>query len=81
MLGAMSEGARRDLGGSAPVDDLTDEERAELERETHLRRGDEVLWIEPDGRFRREPLSKVYYLHTPRGIFRLSRITKQVVEV
>lgn len=61
--------------------DLSARERDELERRQHLRRGDEVLWIEPDGRLRREPVSNVYYIQTARGVFRLSRITKEVVEV
>lgn len=77
----MSQHASASSGEEAPLGDLSEGERAELDREQHLRKGEEVIWIEPDGRVRREPLSKVYYLQTSRGVFRVSRITKQVVEV
>jgi len=40
-----------------------------------------VVWIEPDGRIRREKTSKLYYIRTRRGIYRVSRISGEVVEV
>ena len=43
--------------------------------------GDEVVWIEPDGRIRREKLSSLYYIQTRRGVYRVSRISNEVVEV
>jgi len=43
--------------------------------------GDEVVWVEPDGRIRREKLSSLYYFRTRRGIYRVSRISNKVVEV
>jgi len=61
--------------------DLSEEERRRLEIHRHCVKGDEVLWVEPGGNVRREPIENVYYLQTDRGVFRVSRITHRVVEV
>jgi len=61
--------------------DLSDDERSELETRHYVRKGDELVWIELDGNLRREPLSNVYYIRTERGVFRVSRLNGQVVEV
>ncbi len=55
--------------------------RAELERKQYLKVGKEMVWIEPEGAVRREPIDKLYYIRTPRGVFRVSRISEKVVEV
>jgi hypothetical protein len=60
---------------------LTPDEKSELETRQVVTVGDEVVWIEPDGRIRREKLSSVYYIRTGRGVYRVSRISKEVVEV
>jgi hypothetical protein len=60
---------------------LTPEEKKELETRQLITTGDEVVWIEPDGRIRREKLSSLYYIRTRRGVYRASRISKEVVEV
>jgi hypothetical protein len=60
---------------------LTPEEKQELETRQVVTVGDDVVWIEPDGRIRREKLSSVYYIRTGRGVYRVSRISKEVVEV
>ena len=60
---------------------LTPEQRAELERERALRIGDELVWIEPEGRVRREKLARLYYVRTSRGMFRWSKIEDVLVEV
>jgi hypothetical protein len=60
---------------------LTPEEKKALETHLLITTGDEVVWIEPDGRIRREKLSNLYYIRTRRGVYRASRISKEVVEV
>jgi hypothetical protein len=60
---------------------LTPEEKKALETRLLITTGAEVVWIEPDGRIRREKLSNLYYIRTRRGVYRASRISKEVVEV
>ena len=60
---------------------LTPEEREALETRHLVTAGDEVIWIEPDGRVRREKLSSLYYIRTRRGVYRVSRISNEIVEV
>ena len=60
---------------------LTPEEKQALETRQLITTGDEVVWIEPDGRIRREKVSNLYYIRTRRGVYRASRISKEVVEV
>ena len=60
---------------------LTPEEQEALRTRHLVTTGDEVVWIEPDGRIRREKTSKLYYIRTRRGIYRVSRISNEVVEV
>lgn len=60
---------------------LTPEEKKELETRQLVTTGNEVVWIEPDGRIRREKLSNLYYIRTGSGVYRASRISKEVVEV
>jgi hypothetical protein len=69
-----------------PVNDpltasLTPEEKETLATRHLVTTGDEVVWVEPDGRVRREKLSSLYYIRTRRGVYRVSRISNQVVEV
>lgn len=61
--------------------DLSEDERRQLDMRHYVRKGDELVWIELDGDLRREPVSKVYYIHTARGVFRVSRLDGRVVEV
>ena len=60
---------------------LTPEEKETLQTRYLVTTGDEVVWVEPDGRIRREKLSSLYYIQTRRGIYRVSRISNEVVEV
>ena len=60
---------------------LTPEEKETLQTHHLVTTGDEVVWVEPDGRIRREKLSSLYYIRTRRGIYRASRISNKVVEV
>jgi hypothetical protein len=60
---------------------LAPEQRAVLETERALRVGDELVWIEPEGRVRREKLARLYYVRTARGMFRWSKIEDALVEV
>ena len=78
---------RRDVGYPDPmtdaalISDLSEPERNELEQSHYLRKGDDLIWLEPGGGVRRERASKLYYIQTRRGVFRVSRITHEVVEV
>jgi hypothetical protein len=63
------------------LEDLTPEQRQELERRRHLRVGRDLVWIELDGRVRRQRFDSVYYFQTERGVFRVSRLDGEVVEV
>ena len=60
---------------------LTPEEEKTLRTRDLVTTGDEVVWVEPDGRIRREKLSSLYYIRTRRGVYRVSRISNKVVEV
>jgi len=60
---------------------LSAEQRAALEAERALRVGDELVWIEPEGRVRREKLARLYYVRTARGLYRWSKIDAALVEV
>ena len=60
---------------------LTPEEKETLRIRSLVTTGKEAVWIEPDGRIRREKLSSLYYIRTRRGVFRVSRISNEVVEV
>jgi hypothetical protein len=68
-------------GNDSLTASLTPEERETLEIRYLVTTGDEVVWVEPDGRTRREKLASLYYIRTRRGIYRVSRISKEVVEV
>lgn len=69
------------LHDDAALRDLSDAQREHLERKRYAQVGDEVVWIEPGGKFRREQTDRLYYIQTDRGVFRVSRITREVVEV
>ncbi len=60
---------------------LTSEQREELERRGYVKLGDALIWIEPESGVRKELLSNLYYIRTGRGVFRVSRISGEVVEV
>lgn len=60
---------------------LTPEQRAQLEADRVLRVGDELIWIEAEGRVRKQPVSKLYYVRTALGMFRWSKIDDALVEV
>ena len=66
---------------SACITDLSEPERTELEQAHYVRKGGDLVWLEPGGGVRRERASKLYYIQTRRGVFRVSRITHEVVEV
>ena len=72
--------------GRLPEDDallsaLTPEQRSALAAERVLRVGDALVWIEPEGRVRREKLARLYYVRTSRGMYRWSKIDDALVEV
>ena len=76
----MTEAAR------SPAEDailvaLTPEQRSQLEADQVLRVGDELIWIEAEGRVRKQPVAKLYYVRTALGMFRWSKIDEALVEV
>jgi hypothetical protein len=60
---------------------LSNDEKAELERKSFVKVGDEVVWSDPERGLRREAMSRLYYIQTTKGVFRVSRITREIVEV
>jgi hypothetical protein len=60
---------------------LSPEERKHLELYHFVRSGDDVVWIEPEGRVRKEKYGRLYYLRTAKGVYRTSRITDDIIEV
>ena len=70
-----------ELRDAGLIGDLSDEQRRELELRRYLRVGDELIWIEIDHRVRRERTAQIGYVQTERGVFRVSRLTGEVVEV
>lgn len=60
---------------------LSDDEKAELERRSFVKVGNDVVWADPERGIRREAMSRLYYIQTTNGVFRVSRITREIVEV
>ena len=67
--------------GAGILETLNEAERTQLESERMLRVGDTLFWVEPEGRVRREKVTRVYYVRTARGVFRYSKIDDALVEV
>ena len=77
----MTTDPTRPPGEAALLEDLSPEQRRELETRHAVRVGDSLVWIEPEGRVRRERVSRLYYVRTARGVFRYSKIDDALVEV
>lgn len=77
----MADAANPPADGAGLLGDLSDEQRAELDSRGYVKVGLDLAWIEPGGRERREPLDRLYYVHTLRGMFRVSLLTGDLVEV
>ena len=77
----MEDTKKAELRDAALIEDLSDEQRRELELRRYLRVGEELIWIGIDHRIRRERIAQIGYVQTDRGIFRVSRLTGEVVEV
>ena len=60
---------------------LSSEQMAELELKGYVTVGDDVVWKDRERGLRREPMSRLYYIQTDKGVFRISRITREVIEV
>ncbi len=69
-------------GGDSPlVGDLSEDEQRELALRHYVKKGKDLLWLEPEGTVRRERTESLYYIRTGRGVFRVSRLNQDVVEV
>ena len=77
----MTDDATRDPAKEAILECLSPPERSDLEDKQFVKTGEHLVWIEPEGAIRREVLSKLYYIRTARGVFRISRLTGEVIEV
>jgi hypothetical protein len=66
---------------AAQLQDLDAEQRRQLEAKGYVQAAGDVVWIEPGGAVRREKATKLYYIATRRGVFRVSRISREVIEV
>jgi hypothetical protein len=73
--------ATRSGADVASLEDLDAEQRRTLDAKGYVQAGDDVVWIEPGGAVRREKATKLYYIATRRGVFRVSRISREVIEV
>jgi hypothetical protein len=69
------------LKDAALLDDLGEAQRRQLALRHYLKVGDELIWIDPDRRVRRQRATSVYYVPTARGVYRVSKLTGEVVEV
>lgn len=76
----MAEDATANLQDEA-LEFLSPEEKEQLQKHHYVKSGDGLIWIEPDGAIRKEKISNLYYIRTARGVFRISRISNEVVEV
>lgn len=63
------------------LEGLTPDQRRELAMRHYVRVGPDLVWIELGGQVRREAASRLYYVQTDRGVYRVSRLTGEVVEV
>ena len=77
----MADDEFADLENEVSLESLSPEERNELRRKHYVRSGDEVVWIEPERRVRREKAAALYYIRTGRGVFRVSRLNGEIIEV
>jgi hypothetical protein len=77
----MASEPSEELWNDPLIASLTPEEKETLQTRYLVTTGDEVVWVEPDGRIRREKLSSLYYIRTRRGVYRVSRISNEVIEV
>ena len=77
----MEETSEAELRDAGLLEDLSDEQRRELELRRYLRVREELIWIGIDNRVRRERIAQIGYVQTGRGVFRVSRLTGEVVEV
>lgn len=77
----MTSDQAEELRDDPLIESLTPAEKEMLRTRYLVTCGDEVVWIEPGGRIRREKLSSLYYIRTRSGVYRVSRISNEVVEV
>ncbi len=78
---AMADDPFADLEDSELLEPLSPDDRKQLELYHFVRSGESVVWIEPEGRVRKEKYSRLYYIRTAKGVYRISRITDEIIEV
>jgi len=63
------------------LSELTEDESKLLEERHCVCRGEDVYWVEPSGRVRKERASRLYYIQTRVGVYRVSKLSGELVEV
>ena len=76
-----ADGALAQAADVGLIEDLSEAQRRELELRHVLRVGDDLVWIDPSQRVRRQRASSLYYVPTRRGVYRVSKLTGEVIEV
>lgn len=66
---------------AALIEDLSDAQRRELALRHVLHVGDDLVWIDPTRRVRRQRATTLYYVPTGRGVYRVSKLTGELIEV
>jgi hypothetical protein len=77
----MANDTLADLDDEAFLESLSPEEEDELRLKHYVKSGDYVVWIEPERRVRKEKAAALYYFRTARGVYRVSRLDGDIIEV
>jgi hypothetical protein len=77
----MTDDVLADLEKEEFLESLSPEEKDELQLRHFVKSGDDVVWIEPERRVRKEKAAALYYIRTGKGVFRISRLNGEIIEV
>jgi hypothetical protein len=77
----MTDDVLADLEKEEFLESLSSEEKDELRLRHFVKSGDDVVWIEPERRVRKEKAAALYYIRTGKGVFRISRLNGEIIEV
>lgn len=77
----MTEAAAQIDDPGSLLSELSEEETKMLEERHCVRSRDDVYWVEPSGRVRKERASRLYYIQTREGIYRVSKLSGELIEV
>jgi hypothetical protein len=77
----MTDDVLADLEKEEFLESLSPEEKHELRLRHFVKSGDYVVWIEPERKVRKEKAAALYYIRTGKGVFRISRLNGEIIEV